>query len=187
MMKLLLLLVSVSLAAGGGGEHGGAHGIPWDPIARHAANLAILLIVIYVVAGRTIKDGVASRAARIKKEIETSAELHRDAERRYAELTSRLDGFDKELASMKAQAEVEAAREREEILARAGREAKLIEEATARTIRSEVAKARTELRQEAVQLAMTFAEQRIRGQLRAEDEERYAADFLRAVKEVPNG
>lgn len=183
---LLPLLVSVALAAEGGG-HDAHGGIPWSPIAFHAMNLAILLAIIYRFAGATIRDGIAGRAARIKKDIETSAALHKDAEQRYAALTARLDGFDGELKAMKAQAEEEAVREREEILARAGREARLIEEATARTIRSEVAKARTELRQEAVQLAIRVAEQRLRVQLRAEDEERYASEFLRAVKEVPNG
>lgn len=188
MIKFLTpLLVSVAFASEGGGEHAAEGGIPWVPIAFHAMNLVILLIIIARYAGPTIKDSIVGRAARIRKDLESSAELHRDAQQRYAALTARLDGFDGELKAMRAQAEEEATKEREEIIARAGREARVIEEATQRTIRSELAKARTELRQESVQIAMRIAEQRLRGQLRADDEERFASDFLRAVKEVPNG
>lgn len=187
-MNLLpTLLSSIALASEEAGHAGAEGGIPWGPIAFHAMNLAILLAIVIRFAGRSILDAVKDRAARIKKDIDTSAALRDDASRRYAELSARLDGFEAELSGMKAQAEQEAAREREEILARAARESKVIEEAATRTIRSEVARARTELREEAVRLSVRIAEARLRGQLRGEDEERYASDFLRAVKEVPNG
>ena len=183
---MIPLLISTALASEGA-EHGAEHGIPWVPIAFHAMNLAILLIIIYRFAGASIRDALRGRATRIRKEIEDAAALSSDAEKRMTALSARLDGFEAELAGMKVQAEAESAREREEIVARAKRESALIEEATARTIRSEVAKARSELREEAVRLAMQLAEQRLKTQLRADDEDRFAADFLRSVKEVPNG
>lgn len=182
-----LLFTSIALASEEAAHGGAEAGIPWGPIAFHALNLGILLAVVIRFAGRSIRDAVRDRAARIRKDIDTSATLREDASRRYAELSARLDGFEAELSAMKVQAEQEAAREREEILARAARESKVIEEAATRTIRSEVTRARIELRQEAVRLSIRIAEARLRGQLRGEDEERYAADFLRAVKEVPNG
>lgn len=185
---LLPLLVSVALAAGGGGE--GTHhagDIPWGPIGFHALNLAVLIGVILYFAGKPIKDAIAARAGRVRRELEESAAMRESAQKRYDELTARLDGFETQLAEMRANAEVEAAREREEILARAAREARMVEEAAERTIRSESARAKTELRQEAVRLAVRLAEQRVRGQLRPEDEERLASEFLGAVREVPNG
>lgn len=185
-MLLFPLLVSTAFAAGGG-ESGAEHGVPWVPIALHAMNLTILFLVIYRFAGASIRDSLKGRATRIRKEIGDAAALAADATKRMENLSARLDGFEAELAGMKAQAEAESAREREEIIARAKRESALIEEATARTIRSEVTKARSELREEAVRLAMQLAEQRLKTQLRADDEDRFAAEFLRSVKEVPNG
>ena len=188
MLSLLpTLLSSLALASEEAGHAGAEGGIPWGPIAFHAMNLAILIAIILRFAGRSIRDAIRDRAAKIKQDIDSSASLREDASRRYGELTARLDGFEAELSAMKVQAEQDDAREREEILARAARESKVIEEAATRTIRAEVARARTELREEAVRLSIRIAEARLRGQLRPEDEERYASDFLRAVKEVPNG
>lgn len=193
-MNLLLpVLTAMAVAfASEGGEAAGeaahhAEGIPWGPIAFHAMNLTILLVIIVKYARKPVSDAVANRAAMIRKGIEDSANLHRDASRRLDELSARMDGFEAQLAAMKAEAEIEATREREEILNRGRKDAALIAEGADRTIRSEIARARTELRAEAVRLAVKVAETQIHSHLRIDDEDRFAAEFMRSVKEVPNG
>lgn len=191
-MNLLYpLMMAVALAnegAEGAGEAAHhAEGIPWGPIGFHAMNLAILLAIIVKYARKPVSDAVANRAAVIRKGIEESAALNRDAQRRLDELGARMDGFEAQLAKMKAEAEVEAAREREEIIHRGRKDAEMIAQSADRTIRSEVARARTELRAEAVRLSVSIAEHQIRSHLRGSDEERFAAEFMRSVGEVANG
>ena len=192
MMNLLLpLLTAVALAnEGAEGAAEAAHhaeGIPWGPIGFHAMNLAILLAIIVRYARKPVKDAVVNRAAAIRKGIEDSANMHRDAEHRLRDLDKRMDGFDAQLSGMKAEAEVESTREREETLSRARKDAAFIAQGAERTIQTELACARTELRAEAVKLAVNIAEQQIHHQLRVDDESRYAAEFMRSVKEAPNG
>lgn len=185
---LLPLMTAVAMASEGAAE--GAHhaeGIPWVPIGFHALNLVIILAIIVRYAAKPVGDAVRNRAAAIRKGIEDSANAHRDAERRLAELGARMDGFDAQLAAMKAEAEVEATAEREETLNRGRKDAALIAQGAERTIETELARARTELRAEAVRLAVSVAEQQIHQQLRVDDESRYAAEFMRSVKEAPNG
>lgn len=184
-----LMLIGAAFASEGGGE-GGAHhaeGIPWGPIAFHAMNLFILIAIVYRFAGKGIRDAVADRAARIRRNIDESAASHQDAHARYVALEERLSTFEAQLAGMRVEAEGEAAREREAILARGAKDAEQIAAAAERTIRSELARARTELRKEAIALSVRIAEQQISASLKVEDEERFAKEFLASLREVPHG
>lgn len=192
----LLFTVFVRGAAAAGGEHApagehaaeGEHGgIPLGEIAFHALNLAILLGLILKFGGPAIRDSIANRAAGIHRQIQDAGTAATQAEARYQELETRLAGFEGELSRMKQEAEVEAAREREIILARGERDATQIREAAERSVRSELARARQELRQDAARLAVKMAEQRISANLRTEDEERFGGEFLASLREVKHG
>ena len=174
-------------AAHEGAEGGHEEGVPWGPIGFHALNLAILLGIAWKFALPAVRDSVANRAAGIRRDIETTTTQQKAAEARYAELNGRLAGFEAELARMKAEAEVEAQREREQILVRAERDATQVREATERAVRAEVARARYELRQEAARLAVQIATEQIGANLKTEDEERFATEFLSSVKGVHHG
>ena len=186
MMTLFLFLTSAAHAAEGAGDSG-ADAIPWGPIAFHAMNLLILLAIIYRFAGKGIRDAVADRATRIRRDIDSSAATHSDALARYQALEERLSRFEAQLSGMRTEAEREAAGEREAILARGEKDAAQILDAAERTIRAEVARARAELRREAIGLAVRIAEQQLSASLKSEDEDRFAQEFLRSVREVPRG
>lgn len=189
MMTFLLPLLWVALSYASGGEHGGGEhgGLPLKEMALHAMNLAILIAIIVKFGGRAIKDSLANRATTIKDQLEKSQALHQAATERVAKLEAQLAGFDQQLVNMKAEAEIEAARERDEILARGARDARQIAEGAERTIQGELTKARQQLRAEAVTLAIRVAEGQLRASLRPEDEERFAADFLKSASEVAHG
>lgn len=188
---ILALLFTLSQAAwAGGGEHAAAEGhggIPLGEIGFHALNLAILLGLLWRFAVPAIRDSVANRAAGIQRQIDEAGKSAASAEARYQELDARLSGFEAELARMKAEAETEAARERETILARGERDAAQIREAAERTVRTELIRARQELRQDAAHLAVQMAEQRLAANLRSEDEERFANEFLGSIRGVKHG
>ena len=171
------------------GETAPAHAeaIPWGKMVFHALNLAILLGIIAWAARKPIKDAIASRSLAIKKDMDEINALRKQAQDRYAEIETRLQGYDKKLAEMKSDAEREAAAEAREIAARAERDAAQIQQAAERTIRDETLRARHALRKDAVELAVKLAEEQLRHQITEDDQRRLAADFLGTVKENGHG
>lgn len=182
---VLLLLPDLAFAAEGAAEagHGEAHGVPWTSLGLHAFNLVLLLGVIGFAAGKKIRDGMADRAAEVKREIDESNRLRKEARERFEELEWRLAGFEQRLAEMKAEAEAEAETERQAILERADRESARLKEAAERTIRSETAKARMALRRDAVSIALQLAEARIVAGIGPEDDARLANEFFSEIDE----
>lgn len=186
----ILLFVGAAWANEGGhavegAEAAGAeghHGIPWSNIALHTVNLVILLAVLWKFALPMVRDALANRSAGIRREIDEASRLHTDAAARYEALEARLNGLEKQLVDMRAEAERDAEREQAAILARADKDAAQVAAAAERTIRSEVARARQELREDAARLAVSLAEAQIAREINPADEERFARSFLSAVK-----
>ncbi len=174
----ILLFPDVAFAAGGEGD---AHGPPWVALGLHLFNLLLLLGIIGFFAGGKIKEVMKTRSVEIKREIDESNRLRKQARDRFEELEARLAGFQEELATMKAEAEQAAVEEREAILERADREAARVAEAAERTIRNETAKARMALRRDAVSLAVAQAERQLRASAHEADDTRLAADFFSLV------
>ncbi|RME22916.1 MAG: hypothetical protein D6798_14670 [Deltaproteobacteria bacterium] len=175
-----------------GGGHAGPPAPDWMALGLHLFNLVLLLGIIGYFAGGRIKEAMRTRAAAIKRDIDESNRLRKQARERFEEIEARLAGFDQELTRMKAEAEALAVEEREAILARADEEASRIAEAAERTIRSETARARMALRRDAVELAVQIAEQRLQADVRPDDDIRLSADLLSLVDdaqatEVPHG
>lgn len=185
----LLLVPDLALAAGDaahaaeGASHGEDHGIPWTGLGLHAFNLVLLLSVIGFFAGKKIKDAMVDRATEIRKDIEESDRLRKEANARFEELQWQIAGFESRLAEMKAQAEVEAEHEKAAIMERAERESVRLREAAERTIRGETAKARIALRREAVLLAVGMAEQRLAANVGVDDDARLANEFFSQIDE----
>lgn len=174
-------------AEAGHAEPAHAAAIPWGKMAFHALNLAILVGIIGWFARKPIRDAIARRSVAIKKDMDEINALRRQAQDRYAEIETRLQGYDRKLAEMKGDAEKEAAAEAREIAARAERDAQQIQQAAERTIRDETLRARHALRKDAVELAVRIAEEQLRHQITEADQRRLAADFLGTVKGNDNG
>lgn len=182
----------------GGGE--GAHaegtpaeaaheGVPWAQVGQHAFNLAVLFGVLAWATRGRLGDALRSRALGVKREIDEANQLRKEARARFEDLDRQLAGFDDRLVQMKQSAEAEARREHDALMARAEYDARLIVEGAERTIRDEVDRARLALRREAAELALGVASGRLREEIRPEDDERLAQQFLGVVKptEVADG
>lgn len=179
----LLALTGVALAGGDG------H-IPLEKIGLHALNLVILLGVIGFFTRKMIRDGLANRAANIRTAIEASDKAHAAARERYAELETRLAGLEGELADMRREAEVEAAAERDLLIAKAETEAAAIKSGVARIVRGESARVRTALRRHAAELAVELAAEHVVASITDDDHVRLTRDFLGTVQggsEVSHG
>lgn len=184
-MTALLFLIPTAQAGGGGA------GGDLNAIAYHALNLFMLIALLTFLLRGKIKDALANRAAGVKRDIDDSNQLRKDAQLRFAELEARLSGFEGELTKMREEAEVAAASERDSIMARAEEDAARISESAERTIRDETERARQALRREVAILSVDIARERLEKQVNADDQKRLAKDFVDTVKsdksEVTNG
>lgn len=181
MMMTTLLLISEAQAGGAG--------LPADPntIAFHAFNLFLLIALLTWLLRSKLKDALANRATRVKREIDDSNQLRKDAQTRFAELEARLSGFEGELSKMREDAETAATKERESIMARAEEDAARITESAERTIRDETERARQALRREVAVLSIDIARDRLEKQVSADDQKRLAKDFVDTVKSDNSG
>jgi F-type H+-transporting ATPase subunit b len=188
LLSLALLFASgAAFAAGGEGGHGGDHPIPWMPIGLHALNLAILVGVLAKFAWPMVRDSLKNRAASIKKDIDEANAARKAAEEAYAAVTARLAGLEAEIGRMTQQAEADAQRERERLLAKAADEAAQIKANAERQIADQVARARQSLREEAARLAVDLARTQIQGAIGPADHERLGASFLTTVNAQREG
>jgi F-type H+-transporting ATPase subunit b len=184
---MLLLLPALALAAEGAhGEE--AHGIPWDIIGFQTVNVIVFVGLLVWIARGPVSDWLKNRSLAVSRQLDESARLKEEAAARAADIESRLVSLDRRVDEMKAEAEIDAAKEAKRIEERAHADAARVRETAERTIREEAARARTELRGEAAKLAVQLARETLKRSITAEDQERLAREFLDAVeKETPNG
>ena len=183
MIRLLTIFAALALpaaafAAGGGDGHGG---IPWKQMAFHAVNLAILVGGIAYAAKGPVMDSLKNRSLRVKKDLEESHTLRKEAQDRFDDLESRLARFEQQLEETRQEASTESEAEARAIAAKAEQEVAWIKEAAEKSIRDEVVNARISLQREAVELAVTIAEETLARSVSAEDQDRMARDLLGTV------
>lgn len=182
----LLLLPAAVFAAGGGGGHGDAHAIPWKEMGWHAFNLAILGGILFRFAGGPIRDAVKDRALTVKRDLDESHALRKEAQDRFDELEARLARFEQQLEETRTEAAAEAEAESRRIAEKTAEEVAWIQQAAEKTIRDEMVHARRSLQREAVELAVTIAGETLASRISADDQDRMARDLLGAVNQEAN-
>lgn len=176
---LLLALPSVAFAEAG-------EGIPFREIGLHTFNFLLLVGLLVYLLRTPVRDFLNTRAATIRKELEESDRLRREAEERNRAIEAKLVHFEEELAAMKADGAADAEREALLLAERAERDAAHIKETAERAIREETRAARNTLRRDAVELAVKLAEENLRSQLGPTDQQRLAQEFLASIPQEKN-
>jgi F-type H+-transporting ATPase subunit b len=130
--------------------------------------LAVILNFL-IVAGligwfsqKNLPGAFRNRTATIQKSLEEARQASEDANRRLAEIESRLSRLDDEIAEMRAASEKEAAAEEERTKAATAEEARRILESAQQEIDVAGKTARRELTAYAADLAITLASKQIR-------------------------
>jgi F-type H+-transporting ATPase subunit b len=171
-------------AAGEGAEEAHEAGVPVQELAVSGVSLLLFLVILFLVARKPVGDALANRALEIRKAIDEAVSAKQAAEKRFAEVESKLASLDQQLASMNAQAEREAEAEAARLVEKANADAARIQEVAERTIREESDRARRGLREEAVKLAVGLARQKAAQVMTVDDQRRFAREFLDTVKEA---
>jgi len=149
----------------------------------HAINLGILVVLIMVFVRRPIADALRTRALGIRKELTDSARARDEAKQHHDEVAARLTAIEGEIQGMRDEADEEAKVLEAKLIERAHEEAKRVAGGAERKIRDEAQRARTELRRDAVALAVQLAEKTLREKINADDQQRLAREFLNAINE----
>lgn len=180
--SLLIFVFGVSaLAVAGSNSHEVAHG-PDLKFLYVVINFSILACLLFFGLRKPAGEFFGSRALNAKKRLEEASRLHNEAKNQFELIQSKLANAEMEgkelIKSIKAQAE----QERSAIVAHAKDLSQKIQKDTERMINQEVAKARAEIKSEAVEIAMTLAEDKIRKELTSDDHVRLGADFIAGIK-----
>ena len=156
-------------------------------LVTHSDNLLIFIALITYVAKRPIADALSNRSAEVRKQLEEAAKLREDARAEHERLDQRQVHFQVEVEEMKIKAAAAATAEQQQLIERAHEAAERIREAALANIRDETVRAQNTLRKEAVELAVSLAEQTLQGQVVADDQRRLARQFLDSLSEDAHG
>lgn len=172
------LLISTPAWAAGGGDGG----IPLTEIGIHAVNFVLMYGLLFFLLRKPVSELLKQRQASIRQDLEDAAGAKNDAQARLDAIQAKLDDFDAEVAKMTADAREDAAAEAKYTAERTERDATMLREMTAGTVREETRNARARLQQDAVDAAVKLAEEKLRAEISGADQTRLANDFLGALK-----
>jgi F-type H+-transporting ATPase subunit b len=165
---------------GGHSEHGGAIEVPFN-VWFQFVNLAILVYVLYRAARQPARDFFLKRADGIREALERSETARKEAEAKLKEYEVRMSGLEAEIRNFKEESEAATRAESERIIASANASATRLETDTRRLLNDELARARFQLRQEAIELAVQLAQQLMTQRMTDADQRRLAEDYLKRM------
>jgi len=147
----------------------------------HLFNLLIFIGIGVYFVRQPLADALRTRALAIRRALADSATTREAAQERYDEVSARIGKLHEEIAAMKIQAGKDAKAQAAAQIERAHADAVRIGESAQRNIRDEVARARADLRRDAVALAVELAEANLRQAINGEDRQRLAREFLASI------
>ena len=143
----------------------------------------VVAILVYYLA-KPIKKGLAGRREEIEKALAEAKQAKQDAEAKFAEYDRKLAQATDEIAEISDAIRREGELEKQKIIANAKELAIKIEQDAEKTAELEVAKARNELRREAVQLAVGVAEEKLKKNVTKDDDTRLIDEYMQKVGEL---
>jgi F-type H+-transporting ATPase subunit b len=124
-------------------------------------NFVVIAVVIFWLSKKNLPGLFRNRTASIQRAMEEARKASEDANRRLAEIETRLSRLAVEIAGMRAAAEKEAAAEEQRIKAAAEEDARKIVESAEQEIAAAAKAARRELTAYAADLAVSLAKKKI--------------------------
>ncbi len=179
---LLGLIGGISFASGGG--HEVASGVLLKDFLYRLFNFAIVVAILVYFLAKPIKKGLAGRREEIEKTLAEAKRIKEEAEAKFAEYDLKLARATEEIAEISDSIRREGEREKINIIESAKQLAIKIEQDAENAAELEVAKARTELQREAVQLAVGVAEELLKKNFTKDDDTRLIDEYMQKVGEL---
>jgi len=177
---IILLALSGSALAAGSGD-GGAN---FGALLRHLLNLTLLLGFLGWVLRRPMGDFLQRRRLEVKEALDESWNARTRAEEHYQEIEARIANFEGEVELLMTDVRTDADMERKAIEERAQHTAGQLEAAAKRSVDEELRRARRELREEAISLAVGLAGDLLSKSVGDDDQQRLTGDYLGKVGEA---
>jgi F-type H+-transporting ATPase subunit b len=175
LLAVAVLTPAPALAAGG---ESGVADLIWRVV-----NLALLLAVLFFLARKPVQAFFRDRRERIQGELQSAAQLRKEAEERYAKWQRQLVDLDDELERVRTTARERAEAERERILADARAAAERIRSDAHVAVEQELRRAREQLREEASALSIQLASELLREQVTNTDRDRLLEEFITKIEQ----
>ncbi|HKJ04084.1 MAG TPA: ATP synthase F0 subunit B [Geopsychrobacteraceae bacterium] len=179
---LVLMMVGVSIAAGGGDHEAG--GALLKDFLWRILNFGLMAALLTFFLRKPIKNGLASRREGIEKALTEAKQAKADAEAKFAEYDQKLALATEEIEEISNAIRREGELEQKKIIESAREMAIKIEKDAENAAALEVAKARSELQREAVELAVTLAEDLLKKNFTKEDDARLIDEYMKKVGEL---
>jgi F-type H+-transporting ATPase subunit b len=176
LLAFALLFGAAPAFAASEGGHGG--GLFWQVV-----NVVLLLAVLVYFARKPVLAYLANRRDTIAKNLESSAELLAESERRLAEWSRKAAQLDQEVASIREATRRAAEAERDRMLADARVSADRIRQSASAVADRELRLAREALRREAADLAVELAARILREQVNDADRTRLVDEFIGRIEQ----
>lgn len=186
-LALVVLMAGFALASGGGEAAGGHHvdsGVVAKDFAWRILDFGLMAALLIYLLAKPIKNGLAGRRDGIEKALSDAVAAREAAEAKFAEYDVKLTKAAAEIEEMSTAIRREGELERDRILANAREMAAKITSEAEKTAESEILRARTELRQEASRLAIAMAEDLLKKQINAADQQRLVSEYMSQVGEL---
>jgi len=151
-----------------------------------AVNLAFLVAVLVYFTRKPLRAYFDQRRSDIQGELQTAADQLATAETTYAKWQRRMIGLERELDEIRATSRQRAEAEREHIIETARATAERIRRDTTVAIELELRRAREILREEAAQLAIEMASERLTREVTDADRDRLIDEFIDLIASTPN-
>lgn len=179
MTQLFALALLLAVAGPAFAESEGGHG---GSLFWQVANVLLLLAVLIYFARKPVLGYLASRRDTIEKNLESSAQLLAESERKLAEWNRKAAGLDQEAETIRASTLRAAEAERDRILADARVTAERIRQAANAVAERELRTAQESLRREAADLAIELAAKILREQVNDGDRNRLVDEFIGRIE-----
>lgn len=178
---LLLGLQGIGWASEGGG-HGG--GLNWTDFAYRLVAFVIMVGILVKLLKKPLSSFLTSRREEIQKLLAELESKRLEAEQRSAEYKTKLAALEEETRKIVDDLVAEGEAERKKIIESAERQAEYIRQQAQIAIQQEVKAARESLQEEIGELTVSAAEELLRKNIQAEDQDRLVRDFMTRVVEA---
>jgi F-type H+-transporting ATPase subunit b len=176
---LFVFLTSVAYASSGG--EGGHEGNKWFEFAWKTLDFIVLVGFLYWLLAAKIKDFFVGRRKEIKESLEKSAQQKAEAEEKYREYSEKVDKASAEIDGIFEMIKAQGVTEKQKIIEDAEKVARKLKEDAQARIEQELKKASDQLKTEAVLLSSQMAEEILKKNITAQDNEAMVREYMDKV------
>jgi F-type H+-transporting ATPase subunit b len=181
-MLALFLFAGVALCATGEGGHEGGQSTHWAATDTYRVmNFLVLAVGLFFLARKPVSQGLKGRIKGIQDQLADLEAKKKEAEAQLAQYNQKLALLDQEAEKIVEGYIQQGKDAKARILEEAKAAAVRLEEQARRNIDHEFMQAKNKLKSEIVEKALAAAEEMVKGQITAEDQEKLVDEYLDKV------